>query len=194
MTTFNIYGSCICRDLFAFTENEDFLVQHFSQYSSPAVHFLYKEKPVRQMLWDDVKDIAIVDFQKKCIMRDFNKTLLEFFEKPADFFVIDLVAMMHTHLYKGTDPDGNTISFSNSSALVNAMKGGLNEFFKGYELTEYKPVDFMTDEETEYIINEYVKWITEEKGYREDQIILIENKSVQYYSDGRSLARFNYNY
>ncbi len=73
MATFNIYGCCICRDLFSLVPNNTHEVIHFLQSSSQTVNFLFNTKPKKQLTFDDFENISMPNFEKKCIINDYNK-------------------------------------------------------------------------------------------------------------------------
>ena len=68
MATFNIYGCCICRDLFGFIPYNQHEVVHFLQSSSQITNFVYTTKPQRLMTEADFENVDIANFKKKCII------------------------------------------------------------------------------------------------------------------------------
>ena len=133
MATFNIYGCCICRDLFSLVPNNTHEVIHFLQSSSQTVNFLFNTKPKKQLTFDDFENISMPNFEKKCIINDYNKTLVDYYTETSDFFILDLINIANTNLMKEISEDGTEHYFTNSSWFSKAFKKGLNEFFKEVE-------------------------------------------------------------
>lgn len=79
MASFNIYGCCICRDLFGFVPYNTHEVVHFLQSSSQISNFLFPTKPKKELTFEDFENIELPNFQKKCIIHDYNKTLLNYY-------------------------------------------------------------------------------------------------------------------
>lgn len=193
MSQFNIYGTCICRDLFSLIPENRHEVLHFLQSSSPFVNFMFEVKPKRVLTEEDFLNVKnINNFKKKCIINDYNKTVLDYFEKKADFFIIDLVHMANTNLFKEVYPDGTEHYFTKSSWFDLAYKNGLkSNFFDGHDkLQMVNRLDLINEESIENLINSMVDWLICEQGYKEEQIILIENKRANYYSDGEVIRFF----
>lgn len=190
MAVFNIYGCCICRDLFGFVPYNTHEVKHFMQSSSPIINFIYPEKPVKPMTEEDLKNVPCPDFRKKCIMNDYNKTVLDCFVEKSDFFVTDLIDIANTNLAKITDENGNEHYFTHSKWFRDAYNGALKDFFEDKTVTPLHRLKIIEKIGLESIIDKYVQWLLEEKQYKQEQIIMIENKRTPYYFDGEKMCLF----
>ena len=189
MAVFNIFGMCILRDTFSFVPCNRHTVQHFLQWSHPANVFIFNNKPERTLeLKHFGHDRPVPNFKERCVLHDYNRNVLDYYEKPSDFFMLDLTTMVHTHLLKETQSDGSFHYITNSLAMMENMNAGLKEgFFADRKLTPVTALDILAQVGYETIIDKYLEWLRVTKGYRNDQIILVENRSVHHYTDGESL-------
>ncbi len=189
MATFNIYGSCICRDLFGFIEENRHDVNGFLQSSSPIVNFKLDNKPKNELTMEmfDKCGTVVNNFKKKCIINDYNKTLKSYYEKPADFFVIDLVTLANTNLYKETYKDGTFHYFTKSKWFELAMDSGLSEQFNlnDSKLDAINRFDILDEDLLNDVLDRMISWLCDDLQYKEEQIILLENKrSLAYEEEG----------
>lgn len=189
MATFNIYGCCICRDLFSLVPNNTHEVIHFLQSSSQTVNFLFNTKPKKQLAFDDFENISMPNFEKKCIINDYNKTLVDYYTKMSDFFILDLINIANTNLMKEISKDGTEHYFTNSSWFSKAFKKGLNEYFKDSKLELLNRFDVLEEYGYDTILDNLIKWI-KGLGYKEEQIILIEDNRTPYYTHKGKLYCF----
>ncbi len=189
MATFNIYGCCICRDLFSLVPNNTHEVIHFLQSSSQTVNFLFNTKPKKQLTFDDFENISMPNFEKKCIINDYNKTLVDYYTKMSDFFILDLINIANTNLMKEISEDGTEHYFTNSSWFSKAFKKGLNEYFKDSKLELLNRFDVLEEYGYDTILDNLIKWI-KGLGYKEEQIILIEDNRTPYYTHKGKLYCF----
>lgn len=195
MATFNILGTCIIRDLFSVSLNKSkHVVWHFFNWASPTIHFLYKEKPRRKMEighFDTTKDV--MNFAERCVSCDYNKSVLDNYVKKSDYFVIDLVSMVHTDLVQEIGAEGISNTFTYSQSLINLLDKGLKEkFFKGSKLKVIKALE--NKSVFKEVIDHYVHWLVNEQKYKQEQIILIKNRSVHHYSDGCYYLKANWDF
>ena len=196
MATFNITGMCIGRDVFSLVPSGKNTVQRFLQWTHPIVDFIYDSKPDRLISEEDLNStpelVAMPNFKKKCIINDYNRTVLDYFRTPADFFLLDLVPMAHTYLMKEQRPDGGEHYFTYSGAMMEALRAGLKErFFADRELKVIPPLKALEAVDYHTVLDAFLRWLLEEQHYRPDQIIIMESRSVQYYTDGRALFELN---
>ena len=196
MATFNITGMCIGRDVFSLVPSGKNTVQRFLQWTHPIVDFVYNSKPDRLISEEDLNStpelVAMPNFKKKCILNDYNRTVLEYFQNPADFFLLDLVPMAHTYLMKEQRPDGGEHYFTYSGAMMEALRAGLKErFFADRELKVISPLKALEMVDYRTVLDAFIRWLLEDRHYRADQIIIMESRSVQYYTDGQSLFELN---
>ena len=181
MATFNIYGCCICRDLFGFIPYNQHEVVHFLQSSSQITNFVYTTKPQRLMTEADFENVDIANFKKKCIINDYNKTLVDYYKKPSDFFILDLINIANTNLRKETAKNGHEHYFTASAWYNIAYNQGLNKFFEGSKLESINRLDILKEIGYDSVIDGIIKWLKNDLHYRDEQIILIENKRTPYY-------------
>ena len=190
MASFNIYGCCICRDLFGFAPYNTHEVIHFMQSSSPITNFVYPDKPSTPMTEEDLKDVPSPNFRKRCIMNDYNKTLLDCFVEKSDFFITDLIDIVNTNLAKETDSEGNEHYFTHSKWFRDAYASGLKNFFENKTVTPLHRLRIIEEVGLEIVIERYIHWLTVEKQYNENQVILIENRRTPFYFDGKEMRLF----
>lgn len=195
MATFNILGTCIIRDLFSVSLNKSkHTVWHFFNWASPTVHFFYKDKPSRKMEishFDSTKDV--MNFAERCVSCDYNKSVLENYVKKSDYFVIDLVSMVHTDLVQEVNAEGVSNTFTYSQSFIELLDKGLKEkFFKDSELKVIKALENRSV--FKKVIENFVHWLINEQGYKQEQIILIKNRSVHHYSDGCYYLKANWDF
>ena len=89
MTTFNILGCCILRDIFRIVPNEAYQVLRFIQSVSP-VSFM-EEPQNQQRIEQSSLMIDRSPFVKRMLCHDINKTVLDAIRStPADYMIVDL--------------------------------------------------------------------------------------------------------
>lgn len=190
MATFNIYGCCICRDLFGFIDYNEHEVIHFLQSSSQITNFVYTTKPKKELSMEDFKDVSINNFKKTCIIHDYNKTLTGYYTEPADFFIVDLVNIANTHLKKETYADGSEHYFTSSLWFKLACENGLDKYFSESKLESVNVFDVLDKIGTDIVLERLIKWLKEDLHYKEEQIILIENGRTPLYTHKNKLYCF----
>ena len=190
MATFNIYGCCVCRDLFTFAENNPHEVIHFLQGSSPMVNFYFNDKPKNILSMENFENINMPNFKKKCIINDYNKTLVDYYEKPSDYMIIDFADWANTNLYKQTYEDGSIHYFSCSAWFNSAYKAGLKSFFSGSKIEAISRFKIFREIDANIIIDGLLDWLKNDLHYREDQIIMIENLRLDHYEIDKQLYTF----
>ena len=190
MATFNILSSCICRDAFGFQEKTNHKIVTFLQATSALTWFRYGNLPYKKInmeFFDDVSGLS--KFQKKCIMNDYNKTVLENFFDKTDFFITDMTEFASMDIMKEVQQDGTEHYFTCSKWFQKAYKEGLKSKIEN-ELVRLNHLDIINDEIIYDTLDRYIQWILE-RGYRQDQVILVENKRSVNYTDGELLYSFN---
>lgn len=191
MATFNILSSCICRDAFGLRENNEHEIIHFFQSSSPITWFELNDKPKQKMTMEHFSNVSVLsNFQRKCIINDYNKTVLDSFTEKSDFFITDLVSFACTAIGKQRYSDNSVHYFTFSKWFRIAYTEGLNNSLEGkFEtINRFKLIDDAFIKKT---VENYIKWI-KSKGYTSREIILVENKKVNSYSDGELFYYFDY--
>lgn len=190
MSTFNILGSCICRDLFGFQTDCPHEIIHFLQSTSPLTWFIYNKKPKKLITMDQMNNIQkLKNFQKKCVMHDYNNSVLDYYVEKTDYFIIDLVSLFNPNLGKEVFEDGTEHYFTISKWFSILYKNGLDACI-GNTYKVVNRYELITEEILEKVISSLVQWLTYEKGYREEEIILIENKHANCYTEGEFLYFF----
>ncbi len=182
MASFNIYGCCICRDLFGFVPYNTHEVVHFLQSSSQISNFLFPTKPKKELTFEDFENIELPNFQKKCIIHDYNKTLLNYYTEKTDFIIVDLTNIANTNLVKEISEDGYEHYFTHSAWFNNAYRKGLDSFFTNSRFEIINRVDLLNKYGSDIILDRLIKWLKEKLHYKEEQIILIENNRTPYYT------------
>ncbi len=195
MATFNIYGTCICRDIFAFVPDNTHEIKYFLQSSSPIVNFIYRDKPKKLMTFDDFKNTTgggktLSHFQQKCIINDYNKTVVDYFAEKTDYFVTDLVFMANTNLIKEIYEDGQEHYWTRSLWFMKACSNELSEFIQGKKLYPIDRLQLLDEIGYQETLDRYIDWLTVQQGYKQEQIILIENMRAHCWTDGETLQFF----
>lgn len=132
----------------------------------------------------------IGNFIEKCIVNDYNKNFLDYYDEKSDYFIIDFATMVRDGLVKQTLEDGTIHYFTNSSKHRARNKVGRNviEVLPGKK--EYiSSKEILQQENIALIVDRFCAWL-EEKGYKPKQLILVEVKHARYYSDEKRLIEF----
>lgn len=128
MATFNILSSCICRDAFGFKKDCTHEVITFLQSTSALTWFEFNKKPnipMEMKMFEDVECLS--NFQKKCIIKDYNKEVLESYKKQADFFIMDLTEFASANIAEHIDKKNNENHFcSYTKWFHTAYTNGIN--------------------------------------------------------------------
>lgn len=192
MASFEILSSCICRDAFGFHPESEHSVMTFLQSSSPITWFELNDKPQKKLELDDFSNISILtNFQKKCIINDYNKTVLEQYLGKADFFIIDLISFASTGLGKIVYKNKKEHYFTFSKWFNIAYTHGLKDILEG-KVESVNRFSIIDEDLIEKTVNHYGHWLSE-KGYKAEEIILVKNKRVSSFSDGNLLYFFDEN-
>ncbi len=120
--------------------------------------------------------------KKKCIIHDYNKTLLNYYTEKTDFIIVDLTNIANTNLVKEISEDGYEHYFTHSAWFNNAYRKGLNSFFTNSRFEIINRVDLLNKYGSDIILDRLIKWLKEKLHYKEEQIILIENNRTPYYT------------
>lgn len=190
MATFNILGSCICRDAFGFQSENTHEIRTFRQATSALTWFYFNKKPEFEINTEMLNEISVLsNFQKKCIVDDYNKNVLSRFNTSSDYFITDMTEFASMDIGKQCFSNGVEHFFTFSKWFKKAYDTGLiNEYVNNVERVNH--LDIINDELIESTMENYVQWLYTH-GYKQEQIILIENKRASYYTDGELLFRFN---
>lgn len=180
MKSFNVMGDCVSRDIL---ELGGVKVSQYHAFSSPLS--ICSEKSEVIMTSDDLKDIIgkkYSNFVKRCMVSDFNKTVLDYvFEKKSDYFVLDVLDARHPLLVKGNHCITMTNRFEKIKHLVPAHIG----------LDEYK--EMLPENDNMEHWKECIGIIAAKirKHYAVDQIILNEHYGVMQYMAGSVIKNFS---
>lgn len=187
---FDIYGTCVCRDLFGLIPDNEYEVKTFLQSSSQIVNFVFPTKPQKLLTEEDMTDItSLSSFKKKCIISDYNKIVLKQFEEKADYFILDLVYIANTNLIREKYKNGEEHLFTKSLWFTLAYEAGLKNFFDT-DLETLNRLKLIDNKNYDAIVTKYVDWLINELKYKPEQIILIENKRAISYTNDESLYYF----
>lgn len=198
MSTFNISGCCTLRDTFAFRKDNRHDVIHYLQFSSPVTWFEYESVPERYFNVEDLDGLNVdfewkSNFTKRCVITDYNRSAKEYYKEKADFFILDLIEMVKYGLIKQTFPDERESHFFTASGSI-AYKNKDNQNFLGLlsgTMEKISPFDYLTDEMIEKIVSAFYDWLIFDKGYTEDQIILVKTFNATEYYDHNQLMQFS---
>lgn len=141
-------------------------------------------------MFEDVECLS--NFQKKCIIKDYNKEVLESYKKQADFFIMDLTEFASANIAEHIDKKNNENHFcSYTKWFRTAYTNGINKYLPE-KMIIHNAVELLeNDKLMKKTIDNIAHWLLEEKGYREEQIILVKNKKVNAYSDNNILVYFD---
>ena len=191
MATFNILGTCINRDIFGFNPKNQHTVIKFLQSTSPIVDLFFNKKPQKALLNECFDNVTVLNnFQKKCIINDYNKTVLDYFDTKADYFIIDLMHIVNTNLIKEIYSDGTEHYFTYSSWFKKAYENGLEGFFSNSNLEIINRIHLIEAIGIDAILDKLYNWLINEMGYKPEEIILVENKRANEYLDLNYLYPF----
>ena len=190
MATFNILSSCICRDAFGFQVDNAHKIVTFLQSTSALTWYEYPNKPIKPIDISIFEDITVLsNFQKKCLLNDYNKTVFDNFTEKTDFFITDMTEFASMPLGKEVYENGQEHYFTFSKWFNNAYKSGLKEKLD-YKIERINQVDIINDDIIDETMEKYTQWILS-KGYKEEEVILVQNKRSTHYIDGELLYRFS---
>lgn len=198
---FNILGACILRDIFGLRDDEggvrvnEFQVLRFTQFTNPLTWFIFNEKPDREMLYEEIEHVQLSGkercaFDKKCIIRDYNKSVLSYYDEKSDYFLLDLVEVIFPIIKLKIDEKEHYFSYSSRLTQKVSSDKRFVDLLEG----EKEVISCYTFDET-YIrktCQGLVDWLINIKGYRPEQIILVKNQHVCSYSDNDKLYQFEY--
>lgn len=189
MAKFSILSSCICRDAFGYQINSCHEVEKFSQSSSPLTWFYLNDEPKKKL---ELQELGFVDklsnFQKRCVINDFNKSVLDYYDIKSDFFITDLVSLACTGLGKVIYDDKSEHYFSYSNWFNIAYQQGLKQKIEGV-VSKVNSLSMLNESIIQDIISKYISWI-KGLGYKDEEIILVANKKVSTYTDGELFYLF----
>ena len=163
------------------------------QSTSALTWFEFNKKPnipMEMKMFEDVECLS--NFQKKCIIKDYNKEVLESYKKQADFFIMDLTDFASANIAEHIDKKNNENHFcSYTKWFRTAYTNGINKYLPE-KMIIHNAVELLeNDKLMKKTIDNIAHWLLEEKGYREEQIILVKNKKVNAYSDNNILVYFD---
>ncbi len=191
MSTFNVYGVCICRDLFTMGGANNHKILRFLQGSSPIINFKYSSQPRMYISEEDFVGVdGFTRFQQECIINDYNASLPQYYDVKADYFVIDLCVLSY-NLCKERYEDGTTRLFTATKWFQKAYNNGLRDFFRknNIEIEFLDPMEYLSDNMIRESVRAEVEWIRD-MGYDDEHIILIEVKRSSCYTKGGCLRFF----
>ncbi len=175
MASFNILGSCVCRDLFGYQENCEHVVVRFLQSTSPLTWFYFKSKPQKELCMEDLEKIPkLKNFQKRCVSRNYNHTVLDYYDVHADYFIVNLVSLVNSNLGMFKLEDGTRHYFTMSSWFHTLYENGLRQLL-GAEPEVVNRYEYLSDRLIQETTENFIKWLTLDQGYAPDHIILITN-------------------
>ncbi len=192
MTTFDIVGCCICRDIFRLNPDENYKVNKFIQYVSPITFIA--SKPSRMLISEEEMTFAYSsNFSRRCSAQDINKTAIDFLcniEK-SDYVIIDLCELRYkvvqlTFKNQSGKEEQTFITYTklNRTLLENVDK---LDFLKdvSYEFVE------LSEEQVCECLEKFMCFLKDRYG--EKNIILIENYLGYYHLDDQNNNVYEYN-
>lgn len=172
MLTFNIFGCCVSRDLFALLEEQKFAC--VLQMVSTTTATLFTKKFEREYTIDDFKEYNTSKFFKRLFVQDLNKTHLDYLtEKKSDYLIIDLLNERQSIFEK----DGRSIAVG---TFYNENRQRLTDEFDldTYTLKELGDISFY---DRLPALDRFCSYIL--KFYSPDQIIIHRFRGVEWYKD-----------
>ena len=192
MATFNILSSCICRDAFGFQQECKHDIITFLQATSALTWFRFNKKPLNPMTLNMLEESGLSNFQKKCIIKDYNKEVLASYDKETDYFVMDLTELASANIAEYGDAKKGENDFCSYTKWFNtAYNNGLKKYLPS-QVVIHNSVELLKDESLlQQTIDNIRNWLLNVKGYKEKQIILVRNKKVNAYTDNKVLVYFD---
>lgn len=192
MATFNILSSCICRDAFGFQQECKHDIITFLQATSALTWFRFNKKPLNPMTLNMLEESGLSNFQKKCIIKDYNKEVLASYDKETDYFVMDLTELASANIAEYGDAKIGENDFCSYTKWFNtAYNNGLKKYLPS-QVVIHNSVELLKDESLlQQTIDNIRNWLLNVKGYKEKQIILVRNKKVNAYTDNKVLVYFD---
>lgn len=172
MTTIDILGCCICRDIFRINESsEKYIINKFIQSVSP-VSIAEKNISRRIISLNSLECFPQRSgFAKRNILYDFNKTVKEDISASrSDYLIVDLCELRF-QMVKGTMPDGYEFLLTRTSHIAEVLENR-------EKILELQGVVFTESFEMELqSIFEYLRLYADflKQHYKEAKIILIKN-------------------
>ncbi len=180
MTTINILGDCVSRDIVTPLINKNKVnVKRFQSFTNPIS--LLSKKASFQITVNDIRTDDN-NFRKRCAANDINKSGLNYvLTETSDYIIADFLDARLPIL----NNDGHLITLSN--CIINA-KSILNEKFNICDYKELSPfddIDFAQWESTIITICNLIK-----KHYSPEKIILNKHFGANYYMHNDELIPY----
>lgn len=196
MTSFNISGCCTLMDAFGFQEKNKHEIIHFLQFTSPVTWFKYLSKPEKIFSVEDLAELSIDgilkrNFSKKCVVNDYNRTVLNYFQEKADYFIFDFTEMVRYGLVKQVIDDNRVHYFTATGRVMdrNSQNKNFLDLLSGKK--EIISVDqYLSEELISEVMDNLKIWVCEKKGYKCEQIILVRTMNAVEYYDGTMMRSF----
>lgn len=196
MATFNISGCCTMRDAFGFQEKCEHKVIHFLQFSSPVTWFEFITEPEKEFLTSDLDELSVDgivknNFTKKCIVNDYNRTVLSYYKDKADYFIFDFPEMVRYGLIKQTINDNRVHYFTSTGRVLKRNSKHMNflDLLSGNKSLIHVS-EYLTDDMIEKILAKLHDWLIYTKGYALKEIILVKTLNALDYYDGTMMRSF----
>lgn len=197
MSSFNISGCCTLRDTFAFRENSEHDVVQFLQFSSPVTWFDFITAPPQKITLEDLSELFVDgilknNFTKKCVVTDYNRLALKYFQGRADYWIFDFPEMVIYGLIKQTTEEGIIHYFTATGRVLKKNKD--NKCFLDVlpgKKEQIAPLSYLTDNKIEKVIADLYNWVVYDKNYTVEQVVLVRTINALEYCDGKVMQDYS---
>ncbi|MBE5768557.1 MAG: hypothetical protein E7333_03090 [Clostridiales bacterium] len=171
MTTFNVLGCCILRDIFRIAKDEEMKVNTFVQSCSPASIVEDKQNQGR-LSQDALSRYDWSNFTKRNVCLDINKEVQQRIgENPADYMLIDL-SELRFPVDRYTLASGDSFCVTRNK-FTKILQGDLDDMLiAGEKVVSVEPIP-LTEEMLTDVLEKYVEFLR--KVAYEKRIIVVEN-------------------
>lgn len=125
------------------------------------------------------------NFTKRCIVTDYNRDVLNYYEKESDYFLMDFSEMVKYGLVKHYQKDGTLHYFTSSGSIAYKNASG-NNFLSCLdgEKEFLSPSLYLSKEKIHSFMLSLHNWLINIKKYTESRIICVEIfNALSYYSN-----------
>lgn len=170
MTTFNILGCCVCRDIFRICETEEYKVLKFIQSINP-VSFCEQPQNQQRLNQEDLGFVNWSNFGKRNLCIDANKNVFAIIENnPSDYMIFDLCEMRFLNCRINLK-NGDSFYMTQTKRFGEAIDK--EEFAQLLDLKSIEKDIILEDVELKKVFDTFIAFLF--RHYSPSKIIMIEN-------------------
>ena len=192
MSTVNIFGTCVSRDIFSSHENDGgYIINQLVSSISPFSVVEYVSNPMKHEFKEWIGSLTeIPNFVKRLITQDYCGEAMEYLRnKESEWCIIDMGIFRYRLSSLATNPNDFFNGGYFTTALLNKIRPHKEMYDKVVsEILACDIVDPLEWQDCVFYekIDEFVQLIRE--SYDDSQIILIELKNVNQYIDNNNIS------